>query len=140
MSESATMIPLRQINRNMPARNSYPLDLSCELIKTTSGATDGFFVGEVPQLKACYSQGKTIDELMANMKDVIALALEDQGGVEPAEFVGVQPEPPRASQTTWHRTTTTTFTARPGDETDFRRYRLLSGSTYGEWCLHAHPY
>jgi predicted RNase H-like HicB family nuclease len=51
---------------------------------------DGFFVGEVPQLKACYSQGKTIDELMANMKDVIALALEEQGDVEPAEFVGVQ--------------------------------------------------
>jgi predicted RNase H-like HicB family nuclease len=51
---------------------------------------DGFFVGEVPQLKACYSQGKTIDELMANMKDVIALALEEQGNVEPAEFVGVQ--------------------------------------------------
>ena len=51
---------------------------------------DGFFVGEVPQLKACYSQGKTIDELMANMKDVIALAWEEQGNVEPAEFVGVQ--------------------------------------------------
>lgn len=51
---------------------------------------DGFFIGEVPQLKACYSQGKTIDELMANMKEVIALALEEQGDVEPAEFVGVQ--------------------------------------------------
>lgn len=51
---------------------------------------DGYFVGEVPQLKACYSQGKTIDELMENMKDVIALALEEQGEVEPAEFVGVQ--------------------------------------------------
>ena len=51
---------------------------------------DGFFVGEVPQLKACYDQGKTIDELMANMRDVIALALEEEGSVEPAEFVGVQ--------------------------------------------------
>jgi predicted RNase H-like HicB family nuclease len=51
---------------------------------------DDFFVGEVPQLKACYSQGKTIDELLQNMKEAIALALEDQGDVEPAEFVGVQ--------------------------------------------------
>ena len=51
---------------------------------------DGFFVGEVPQLRACYSQGKTIDELMANMKEVIDLALQEQGDVEPAEFVGVQ--------------------------------------------------
>ena len=51
---------------------------------------DGFFVGEVPQLGACYSQGRTIDELLANMREVIALALEDQGEVEPVEFVGVQ--------------------------------------------------
>lgn len=51
---------------------------------------DGFFVGEVPQLKACYSQGKTIDELMVNMKEVIGLALLEQGDVEPSEFVGVQ--------------------------------------------------
>jgi predicted RNase H-like HicB family nuclease len=51
---------------------------------------DGFFVGEVPQLKACYSQGKTLDELLANMKEVIALALEDEGDVETTEFVGVQ--------------------------------------------------
>jgi predicted RNase H-like HicB family nuclease len=51
---------------------------------------DGFFVGEVPQLKACYSQGKTIDELLENMKEAIALALEDQEDVEPTEFVGVQ--------------------------------------------------
>ena len=53
---------------------------------------DGFFVGEVPQLKACYSQGRTIDELMANMRDIIGLCLED-AEVELddlSEFVGVQ--------------------------------------------------
>ena len=38
---------------------------------------DGYYVGEVPQLKACYSQGETIDQLMANMKEVIELCLED---------------------------------------------------------------
>ena len=37
---------------------------------------DGYYVGEVPQLRACRSQGRTIDELMANMRDVIALCLE----------------------------------------------------------------
>lgn len=52
---------------------------------------DGLFVGEVPQLPACYSQGRTIDELMENMKEVIALCLEELS--EPTifpEFVGVQ--------------------------------------------------
>lgn len=51
---------------------------------------DGFYVGEVPQLRACYSQGRTIDELMANMRDVIALCLEAEPEYAPTEFVGVQ--------------------------------------------------
>jgi len=51
----------------------------------------GFFVGEVPSLKGCYAQGKTMDELLKNMEEVIALCLESQGdNVEPFDFVGVQ--------------------------------------------------
>ena len=51
---------------------------------------DGYLVGEVPQLRACYSQGRTLDELLGNMRDVIALCLEEEGdGEPPAEFVGV---------------------------------------------------
>ncbi|MDB9536822.1 type II toxin-antitoxin system HicB family antitoxin [Dolichospermum planctonicum CS-1226] len=37
---------------------------------------DGMYIGEVPQLKACYSQGETIDELMNNIKEVIEMCLE----------------------------------------------------------------
>ena len=51
---------------------------------------DGFFVGEVPQLQACYSQGKTLDELMANMREVIELCLEDEDQDTLPEFIGVQ--------------------------------------------------
>ena len=51
---------------------------------------DGFYVGEVPGLRACYSQGKTIDELMANMRDVIALCRADEPDYTPNEFIGVQ--------------------------------------------------
>ena len=52
---------------------------------------DGFFVGEVPSLKACYAQGKTLDELLQNMREVIALCLEDQNEKESiSEFVGIQ--------------------------------------------------
>lgn len=51
---------------------------------------DGFYVGEVPQLKACYSQGRTIDKLMENVKEAISLALEDSREIQPTEFVGVQ--------------------------------------------------
>jgi predicted RNase H-like HicB family nuclease len=39
---------------------------------------DGFYVGEVPQLSACYSQGKTLDELLNNIREAIELCLEEQ--------------------------------------------------------------
>jgi predicted RNase H-like HicB family nuclease len=51
---------------------------------------DGYYVGEVPQLRGCYSQGKTIDELMVNIKEVIELCLEDEENDSISEFVGVQ--------------------------------------------------
>jgi predicted RNase H-like HicB family nuclease len=51
---------------------------------------DGFYVGEVPQLRACYSQGKTLDELMANIKEVIELCLEEEDEEPLPEFMGVQ--------------------------------------------------
>ena len=37
---------------------------------------DGYFVGEVPALPGCYSQGRTVSELMQNIKEAIELYLE----------------------------------------------------------------
>ena len=51
---------------------------------------DGFFVGEVPQLKGCYSQGRSLDELMANIKEVVEMCLEEQDIDGTSEFVGIQ--------------------------------------------------
>jgi predicted RNase H-like HicB family nuclease len=51
---------------------------------------DGYYVGEVPQLRACYSQGRTLDELMTNIKEAIELCLEEEGEEILPEFVGVQ--------------------------------------------------
>jgi len=53
---------------------------------------DGLFVGEVPQLRACYSQGRTVDELIKNIKEVVELCLEEQLDSEERlpEFIGVQ--------------------------------------------------
>ena len=39
---------------------------------------DRNYVGEVPQLKACYSEGETIEELMQNMSEVIELCQENE--------------------------------------------------------------
>lgn len=51
---------------------------------------DGYFVGEVPHLKGCYSQGKTIDELMINIREVIELCLEEEQVRNLPEFIGIQ--------------------------------------------------
>ena len=53
---------------------------------------DGYFIGTVPQLKGCHSQAKSLDVLMKRMKEVVALCLEAEGGIEEShlEFVGVQ--------------------------------------------------
>jgi predicted RNase H-like HicB family nuclease len=51
---------------------------------------DGIYVGEVPQLKACYSEGETIDELMQNIRKVIELCLEEIEEESTTEFIGIQ--------------------------------------------------
>ncbi len=50
---------------------------------------DGFYVGEVPALKGCYAQGKNIEELMKNMREVIEMCIEEEAVVT-NEFIGVQ--------------------------------------------------
>ena len=39
---------------------------------------DGFYVVECPILDGCYSQGKTIDEALRNIREVIELLAEEQ--------------------------------------------------------------
>jgi predicted RNase H-like HicB family nuclease len=40
---------------------------------------DGFYVVECPLFEGCYSQGKTVDEAMRNMREVIHLILKEKG-------------------------------------------------------------
>jgi predicted RNase H-like HicB family nuclease len=50
---------------------------------------DGYYVAEVPILKSCFTQGKTRQEAIANIKDVIQLCLEsmaEEGEPIPEEF------------------------------------------------------
>ena len=56
---------------------------------------DGFFLAEVPVLESCYSQGKTKEEALANIKEVIQLCLEhmsEEGRPVPQNFIVEQVE------------------------------------------------
>jgi predicted RNase H-like HicB family nuclease len=37
----------------------------------------GYYAAECPAFRACYTQGKTYEEVIENIKDVIALCLAD---------------------------------------------------------------
>ncbi|MFH1412917.1 MAG: type II toxin-antitoxin system HicB family antitoxin [bacterium] len=39
---------------------------------------DNFYVVECPLFKGCYSQGKTLDHALKNIKEVISLCLEEK--------------------------------------------------------------
>jgi predicted RNase H-like HicB family nuclease len=51
----------------------------------------GAFWGEVPALPGCYSQGETVDELLANLREAIAGVLEvmEEEGVAPEGSIQV---------------------------------------------------
>jgi predicted RNase H-like HicB family nuclease len=52
---------------------------------------DGYFVATVPALPGCHTQARSLDELMARVKEAIELCLEVQGAPpEQLDFVGVQ--------------------------------------------------
>ena len=43
---------------------------------------DGFYIVECPVLEGCYTQGKTIDEALRNIREVIKLVLEEHKSQE----------------------------------------------------------
>jgi predicted RNase H-like HicB family nuclease len=50
----------------------------------------GWYVGNVPELPGCHTQGSTIEELTARMREAIELYLEDEVVNLPAsEFIGI---------------------------------------------------
>ena len=50
----------------------------------------GLYVGHVPGFPGAHSQGESLDELRANLQEVIAMLLEDGEPKLETEFVGIQ--------------------------------------------------
>ena len=53
--------------------------------------SEGFYVADVPELKGCHTQAKSLDELMSRVKEAIQLSIEVYGDEPPAtHLVGIQ--------------------------------------------------
>ena len=52
---------------------------------------DGYLIASVPSVRQCFTQGKELTELMENVKEVLALCLEELGeeAEAPLELLGV---------------------------------------------------
>ena len=53
--------------------------------------TEGYFVASVPAISGCHTQARSLDELMARVREAIELCLEVQGQpIDDLDFVGLQ--------------------------------------------------
>jgi len=53
-------------------------------------ADTGLLVGFIPGFSGAHSQGETVEELVANLREVAAMLLEDGQPKLEAEFIGTQ--------------------------------------------------
>ena len=52
---------------------------------------DGLYVASVPDIQGCYTQGKTVAQVLDRIKEAIEVCLgADKEDIEPMRFVGVQ--------------------------------------------------
>ena len=52
--------------------------------------SEGYYVADVPSLRGCHTQAKSLDELIVRIKEVIELCLEVEQDYIQNEFIGIQ--------------------------------------------------
>lgn len=51
---------------------------------------EGWYVVTAPGIPGCYTQGKTLEEALARIKEAIEVCLESDDHIIPLTFVGIQ--------------------------------------------------
>ncbi|MBR9705238.1 type II toxin-antitoxin system HicB family antitoxin [Candidatus Pacearchaeota archaeon] len=52
---------------------------------------DGIYVAKVVELEGCYTQGKTLEEVLTRIKEAIEVCIEaDKEEIKPMKFIGLQ--------------------------------------------------
>ena len=50
-----------------------------------------WYVASVPEIPGCYTQGKTIQQVLERIKEAIEVCLEADGeNIKPMKFIGIQ--------------------------------------------------
>jgi len=69
---------------------------------------DGYYVVSCPLFKGCHTYGKTIEEALENIKEVIEMCLEEEGLDERLKFVGYREVEIEYAKTTTDKSERTT--------------------------------
>jgi predicted RNase H-like HicB family nuclease len=51
---------------------------------------EGSYVADVPELRGCHTQARSLDELQDRVREVIELCLDDEPAEAPSDLVAVQ--------------------------------------------------
>ena len=53
---------------------------------------DGIYIAKVPDIPGCYTQGKSVEQVMERIKEAIQVCIEaeDIDNILPLKFVGIQ--------------------------------------------------
>ncbi|MEK6889029.1 MAG: type II toxin-antitoxin system HicB family antitoxin [Nanoarchaeota archaeon] len=51
---------------------------------------EGWFVGSIPELPGCYTQAKTIPQLLERIKEAIEVYLEGEKNIPLIKFIGIR--------------------------------------------------
>lgn len=51
---------------------------------------DGIYVAKAPDIQGCYTQGKTIEEVMERIKEAIQVCIESEEDLPKMKFIGLQ--------------------------------------------------
>ena len=87
-NDTAAKPALHGHRRRMP---TFEIPMTRQFDVVVERDSEGYFVASVPALPGCHTQAKSLDELMARIREAIELCLEVQGqSTEDLDFVGVQ--------------------------------------------------
>ena len=65
--------------------------MPCQFDVVIERDEEGYYVASVPQIPACHTQARSLDEVTQRIREAIELCLEVAGAPEPTlEFVGIQ--------------------------------------------------
>lgn len=51
---------------------------------------DGIYIVSCPTFKGCHADGKTIDEALANLREVIEMCMDEEPASHSNQFIGIR--------------------------------------------------